>query len=254
MGVNFYDYNEDKNLLGYDHAVRGIMMFDIYDDNRNPILDNEFSFDTSRHEPGYNCWLGNPSVDNVNGFKVHPQQQNFNFKWYGEYAGYGYRRMRFKVECTIRWNDRDVHGGQLIGKLGITTAGNTYYFGIPKPYTKPKKEFEITVDKHMNLGTTFAGGTLRTKDGGIPAEITIKSEKGNNFKLSIPKVVTIRNSHNQTLDVNLGFRGERYFPYKHEAGYAYTHFIIDGVCKTNENNYGKYKGSFTVRVEYTDER
>lgn len=265
MGVNFYDYNEDKNLLGYDHAVRGIMMFDIYDDNRNPILDNEFRFDTSQHESPYTCWVSNVGVTKVNYWAPESSTKyNYKFSRYGIVAGYDYdepRLLRFYITCTIRWNDRDVKGGQLVGKLGITTAGNTYYFGIPVPYTEPKKQLKIKVDKDMDLGKTFAGGTLSTRDGGTgtPAKITIESEEGNNFKVHMPKIVTIRNTqrNEQTLDVNLGFRNARedgrYAPYEHRNGHSYTHFIIDGVCKTKPDEYGKYEGSFTVRVEYTDE-
>ena len=212
-------------------------------------------------------YLGNVEIKSGSFRRVSDYQYDHRYAFFPNS-----RTIRFRLDCTFRWSPyantetlvfhlgvmRDIKNkNDMDNATQVDIRVRNPFLGVDK-----NKELNITVDKNMDLGKTFAGGTLSTRPGGTgtPAEITIESEEGNNFKVHMPKMVTIRHRErsDQTLDVNLEFRNAtsngRYSPSSHKAGYAYTHFIIDGVCKTKENEYGKYDGSFTVRVEYTDEK
>ncbi|MBR8700296.1 hypothetical protein IX317_000085 [Fusobacterium sp. DD29] len=244
---------------GFDSAARGIIRFIIenYNDQDNYSY---FVFETHNNDISCTGWLTRAELKNPNSLYFDWQNPYCYFRHYiGEWEPV--TAIELVLDCTINWNSRETDGSNLRCKLGKLGNGETIYIGVPQPDIEPQKKLKVIVDKNMDLGKTFAGGTLSTRLGGTgtPAEITIESEEGNNFKVHMPKKVTIKNTqrNEQTLDVNLGFRNAsedgRYSPSKHRDGFAFTHFIIDGVCRTKPNEYGKYEGSFIVRVEYTDE-
>lgn len=248
-----------------DYYARCIIAVEIERDDDFKYRDYCFDF----FADWYNnqTYLGNIEIKGGSFRRVSDYQYAHRYAFYEKS-----RTIRFKIDCTFRWSPY-ANTETLIFHLGLMRDINNKYdmenatqvdIRVRNPFlgVDKNKELNITVEKNMNLGKTFAGGTLSTKPGGTgtPAEIIIESEEGNNFKVHMPKKVTIKNTqrNEQTLDVNLGFRNAskdgRYSPSNHRDGYALTRFIIDGVCRTKSNEYGKYEGSFIVRVEYTDER
>ncbi|WP_410207822.1 DUF4402 domain-containing protein [Fusobacterium sp.] len=273
LGITFSGYSLDIQASiekefqraqpepGYDSAARGVITFELYNDNPDDLY-NYFIFQTYDDDISCDGWLTRAQVINKTNPYFDWQDPKCYFRWYRPYYGWEpVSAVQISLDCTVNWRSWESKGPILRCKLGIMKNGEVVYIGVPKPGFEVAKHFNIQIDKHMDLGKTFAGGTLSTRPGGSgnPAEVTIESEKENKFKILIPEVVTIinQNDSSQKLNVNLALRNKTsdnvYCPQEERNGYGYTHFLIDGVCRTNSEQYGKYQGSFVVRVEYTDE-
>lgn len=119
---------------------------------------------------------------------------------------------------------------------------------------------KIKVEQDMYLGKVIAGERLSTERSidAHPAKISLIGEKGKNVEIKIPRSATIKNETSDELVVNLKFRENKKQSLKKrfdrvEGNKSIVNdILIDGEIDTDRNNFGKYMGSFVVRVEYED--
>lgn len=119
---------------------------------------------------------------------------------------------------------------------------------------------KIKVEQDMYLGKVIAGERLSTERSidAHPAKISLIGEKGKNVEIKIPRSATIKNETNDELVVNLKFRENKKQSLKKRFDRVegnksiINDILIDGETDTDRNNFGKYVGSFVVRVEYED--
>lgn len=119
---------------------------------------------------------------------------------------------------------------------------------------------KIKVEQDMYLGKVIAGERLSTERSidAHPAKISLIGEKGKNVEIKIPRSATIKNETNDDLVVNLKFRENKKQSLKKRFDRVegnksiINDILIDGETDTDRNNFGKYVGSFVVRVEYED--
>ncbi|WP_300360996.1 hypothetical protein [Fusobacterium sp.] len=119
---------------------------------------------------------------------------------------------------------------------------------------------KIKVEQDMYLGKVIAGEKLSTERSidAHPAKISLVGEKGKRVEIKIPKSAIIKNELNDELVVNLKFRENKKQSLKKkfekvEGNKSIINDIfIDGETDTNRSNFGRYTGSFVVRVEYED--
>lgn len=123
---------------------------------------------------------------------------------------------------------------------------------------------KVNVRNHMDFGTIVSGQKASTKElSRTPAEIEIAGSSGQQVKITIPNSIEIKNNTGDSLLVNLQFRENQnlnnssgkknivknILPAKNGVGK--TDLIkIDGSVTTKQKNYGTYKGTFIVRIEY----
>ena len=122
---------------------------------------------------------------------------------------------------------------------------------------------KVDVAQNMHLGNAISGEALSTQrtSGGYPAIVKIKAAPNSKLKVTIPKKVVIKsnNSKASDLEVNLNFVNEKAKlngnklekNINSDDSGKISDILIGGeTAKTTKNHYGKYKGEFTVRVEY----
>lgn len=113
---------------------------------------------------------------------------------------------------------------------------------IPKP--QPKSKIKVVED--LDLGRTYSGGVLDSRnDGAHPAIIEISGDLDG---LKVPfgdkgLKLQIKNKEDDALDVNIWIKEIRK---KRDL----MQLVINGRSKTNKYSKGKYEGSFVVRLEY----
>ncbi|QNM15261.1 MULTISPECIES: DUF4402 domain-containing protein [Fusobacterium] len=165
------------------------------------------------------------------------------------------KELRLLIDCYIYCDTRYLRSNTFSCKLGRMNSGNRIFVLCDTKEYIPIHNLKIEVKDNMDLGQICSGGILSTAPGGTgtPAKIVVSGQEGKHFELKIPQSTTITNTKgNDTLKVLLNLRNKYLLP-SHKDGKEYTEFIIDGLCKTKNSSYGKYRGSFVVRVEYTDE-
>ncbi|WP_270749834.1 hypothetical protein [Fusobacterium hominis] len=165
------------------------------------------------------------------------------------------KKLRLIIDCYIHCDVRYLTSNIFECKLGTLSNGDRIFVLCDAKEYKPIHNLKIEVKDDMNLGTTYPGGTLSTRNNGTgtPAKIIVSGQRGKRYKVKIPKETIIHNDKkNDQLHVYLRMRNEQ-APFLCKQDREYTEYIIDGICKTNKRSSGHYKGSFVVRVEYIDE-
>lgn len=176
-------------------------------------------------------------------------------------------KLRVKGNLIVNWREMYKDSTVVLGYIEnnrVRRVKEPVYLRFDEEYLKKIYRLEIKV-KDMNLGTGVAGYTLDTRTTGRPAIINVIGKKGEEVKISIPKTTKIRNKYGDTLDVKLFFEdrfeeeGDSWELSKElkrknsESNRGETGDIfIHGICKTEEENIGKYEGNFIVRVTYED--
>lgn len=166
-------------------------------------------------------------------------------------------KLDIKGTLLLNWRGQDRRSNLVVGRV-YDRFGNWEKVSLELQQINIIKPLEIKVEDHMYLGRAIAGERLDTEstNGAHPARLSFIGEVGHNIKIVIPEDVKIVNELGDSLDVKLRFRDNRgtkivkkIIKMENNQGII-RDFYIDGSTETNSNNFGKYKGKFTVRVEY----
>lgn len=166
-------------------------------------------------------------------------------------------KLDIKGTLLLNWRGQDRRSNLVVGRV-YDNFGNWEKVSLELQQLNIIKPLEIKVEDHMYLGRAIAGEKLDTEstNGAHPAKLTFIGELGENIKVIIPQEVKIINDLGDILNVRLKFRDNKSikivkkFIKKENNQGVIRDFYIDGATETNLNSFGKYKGEFTVRVEY----
>lgn len=176
-------------------------------------------------------------------------------------------KILLKGNIIVNWRERHKNSEILLGYIENSRSRigrEPVYLNLDESYLKKLQKLDIKV-KDMDLGTTVAGHSLDSKNGGQSASISITGNRDESVKISIPKEAFIKNKYGDTLKVNLSFEeryqrkgdkleltkvlnGKNSDSSKGETG----EIFIRGTCQTKKESIGKYEGSFVVRVTYDE--
>ena len=163
-------------------------------------------------------------------------------------------KIKLKVECLVVLNWIMIKKNHIYNLyIGNINGIDSVYLHLDVSKFKLIHPINIKVVDDMNLGKTYSGGTLSTRPGGTgtPARLDISGEKDKEFKVTIPRYIYIYNDKNDYLKVDLYQRREMFEAIRlYDDERQYRQLYIEGVCKTNKHSLGKYRGKFTVRIEY----
>ena len=224
--------------------VRSKMEVSIENEDTNP--DNYFEFSAEN--------INQSCIDRVQVLTYHYYSDPPRY-YFRDENGNLLKKLKLIIDCYIYCDTRYLTSNTFRCKLGRLNNGDRIFVLCDNKEYIPIHPLKVQVKENMDLGQTCSGGILSTAPGGTgtPAKIVVTGEKGKNYQLKIPQRTTITNTRgNDTLEVLLNLRNKFILP-SHKDGKEYTEFIIDGLCKTRDSSFGKYKGSFVVRVEYIDE-
>ena len=244
------DYYADCNMYSFSpHNVLNAVKFfkctmEIIVEKEDLNRDDKFIL--KPYKSFWSVWAEDMTVINANcdydnGYKFTRNGQNID-------------KIRLKVECLIVLNWVMIKENSIYNiYVGNINGRDSVYLHLDIGQFKLIHPINIRVVEDMNLGKTCSGGLLSTQPGGTgtPARLDVSGEKNKEFKVIIPKYIYIYNNKRDYLRVDLYQRREMFesiCTYDEER--QYRQLYIDGVCKTNRNSNGKYRGKFTVRIEY----
>lgn len=253
-------YINEKLIVNTTNRINFTAESVIYIDEANP--NNFFHIELNNNNNFLN--FTNIEINSTNSVKMG---NNIYFK--SSSNGAPLNKITFTIKGTAIFNWFYKNNNIENIKIGYINSNiNPVFLNLKMEQFNPIQKLKIKVNKNMNLGKAPSGEKLSTRQGGTgtPADISVSGQIGKGVIIHIPESVDIRNSKNDSLNVKLMFRENRSNTLKKElipnsnditkegntGAATINHILIDGECQTKKNDFGKYQGTFTVRVEYED--
>lgn len=211
----------------------------------------EANFSTHRYFVSFDKFYINKGMDSNNAWFAGEKTKRFYFFNNDGQTSVTFDNVGVRVIGTL------IIPNELIGKkknikFPIGSVGNPFRYyenldidlNLEEILPKPEPKANLEVIKNLELGRTYAGGTLSTNTTGNPAIIKVTKSKNLTYSIRIPETVVIRNEKNDKLEVKLNLE----LPIKSDE--TTSIYVLHGKSKTNKNSNGKYEGEVTVRVVF----